>query len=94
MDYNNENGYVLTANPDTKDVYAQKVDYNEHRFTQKWVIEKKGDSYYIWLKDTNKAISQYTGFMFISGTGISLDEGWLDDEGIGYNVIWNIKPEQ
>lgn len=41
---------------------------------------------------TKKAISNYSGFMFISGTGVSLDENWTDDVSIGYNVIWNITP--
>ncbi|MCR4945422.1 MAG: RICIN domain-containing protein [Lachnospiraceae bacterium] len=90
----NEEGYILTGNSSNDDVYAQKVDYNEHRFTQRWVVEKKGDAYYIWLKDTEKALSQYTGFMFLPGTGISLEEGWFEDEDIGHNVIWYIEPAQ
>ena len=75
-------------------MYAQNVEYNEHRFTQRWVLENRDDSFYIRLHGTEKAISNDAGFMFVSGKGIVLDEGWLEDESIGYNVIWKITPVQ
>ncbi len=90
----NEQGYILTANSSNDDVYTQKMEYNEHRFTQKWVLETRNDSFYMKLQGTEKAISNYKGFMFSPGTGVTLDEDWLEDVSIGYNVIWKIAPTE
>lgn len=89
-----EQGYILTANSSNDDVYVQNVEYNEHRFTQRWVLEPRNDFFYMKLRGTEKAISNYSGFMFFSGTGVTLDKDWLEDESIGYNVIWKITPAQ
>lgn len=75
-------------------MYVQNVEYNEHRFTQRWVLEPRNDFFYMKLRGTEKAISNYSGFMFFSGTGVTLDKDWLEDESIGYNVIWKITPAQ
>lgn len=91
----NEAGYVLSADSTKDDVYGQKIDYNEHRFTQRWVLEKKNDSYYMKLMGTEKAMAQLTSFTFIPGRGVFLDKDWFNDEDISYNVIWKInKAEQ
>ena len=89
-----EDGYAITGNKDNNDVYAQKVEYDEHRFTQRWVFEDREGPYYIWLKDAGKAIYQYSGFMFLPGTGVALEDSWFNDVEIGANYIWELTPAQ
>ena len=93
-----QDGYYTISYGSSYMTVNDKADVEMSSAPQKFYFQYRPGGYYTVTSEQGYILtansSNDADFMFFSGKGVTLDEDWLEDESISYNVICKMTPTQ